>query len=65
MGRKRTFYGMGYIDVDLAINNASEVKEYLTPYKTNQYIMQLIFSFAQKYPRTVHLQKDGFIALDV
>lgn len=62
---KGHFYGMGYIDLDLAINNASEVKEYLTPYKTNQYIMQLIFSFAQKYPRTVHLQKDGFIALDV
>ena len=59
------FYGMGYIDMDVAINNPSEVKEHVTPYKTNQYIMQLIFSFAQKYPRNVHLQNNDFIAIDV
>ncbi|MBP2282435.1 DNA polymerase-3 subunit epsilon [Flavobacterium sp. CG_23.5] len=48
------FYGMGYIDSDLAINDLSQIKEHITPYKTNQYIMQLIFSFVQKYPGKVH-----------
>ena len=55
---------MGYIDMDVAINNPSEVKEHVTPYKTNQYIMQLIFSFAQKYPRNVHLQNNDFIEIE-
>ena len=59
------FYGMGYIDMDVAINDPSEVKEHVTPYKTNQYIMQLIFSFAQKYPRNVHLQNNDFLAIDL
>ena len=61
---KGHFYGMGYIDMDVAINNPSEVKEHVTPYKTNQYIMQLIFSYAQKYPRNVHLQNNDFIEID-
>jgi DNA polymerase-3 subunit epsilon len=60
------FYGMGYLDSDTVINDPSQVKEHVTPYKTNQYIMQLIFSFAQKYPRTVHLHKndDKLIAFE-
>ena len=62
---KGHFYGMGYIDMDVAINNPSEVKEHVTPYKTNQYIMQLIFSFAQKYPRNVHLQNNDFVDSDM
>jgi DNA polymerase-3 subunit epsilon len=36
------FYGMGYIDSEVIINDLSQIKEYI-PYKTNQYIMQLIF----------------------
>jgi DNA polymerase-3 subunit epsilon len=51
------FYGMGYIDSEVIINDLSQIKEHIMPYKTNQYIMQLIFSFAQKYPRKVHLLK--------
>ncbi|CAM4186299.1 exonuclease domain-containing protein [Flavobacterium weaverense] len=61
---KGHFYGMGYIDMDVVVNNPSEVKEHLTPYKTNQYIMQLIFAFAKKYPRNVHLQKDDLMDVE-
>ncbi|TDE05688.1 exonuclease domain-containing protein [Flavobacterium sandaracinum] len=60
------FFGMGYLDSDLVITDPSQVKEYVTPCKSNQYIMQLIFSHAQKYPRTVHIQKrdDNFVAFE-
>ncbi len=47
---KGHFYGMGYLDSDLVINNPHEIKEHLTRYKNNQYCSQLVFSFAQKYP---------------
>jgi DNA polymerase-3 subunit epsilon len=50
---------VGYIDSEVIINDLSQIKEHIMPYKTNQYIMQLIFSFAQKYPRKVHLHKNN------
>jgi DNA polymerase-3 subunit epsilon len=53
------FYGMGYIDFETTINDLSQIKEHIIPYKSNQYITQLIFSFAQKYPRKVHLHKNN------
>ena len=53
------FYGMGYIDFETIINDLSQIKEHIIPYKSNQYITQLIFSFAQKYPRKVHLYKNN------
>jgi DNA polymerase-3 subunit epsilon len=52
------FYGMGYVDSYLAFNDPSHVKDYITPYKTNQYIMQLISSYVQKYPGKVHLHQN-------
>lgn len=47
------FYGMGYIASDIAFTETSEVKDYVTPYKSNQYIMQLIYNYAEKYPGKV------------
>ena len=47
------FYGMGYIASDVAFLDASEVKNYVTPYKSNQYMMQLINNYAAKYPGKV------------
>jgi DNA polymerase III subunit epsilon len=47
---KGHFYGMGYIASDLAFTEASEVRNYVTPYRSNQYIMQLIYNYAGKYP---------------
>ncbi|MBB4804416.1 DNA polymerase-3 subunit epsilon [Flavobacterium nitrogenifigens] len=51
------FYGMGYLPSDISIHEASEVKNYVTPYKSNQYIEQLIFSYAEKHPRKVFFKK--------
>lgn len=50
---KGHFYGMGYIASDVVITEALEVREYVTPYSSNQYIMQLIYSYAEKYPGKV------------
>lgn len=44
------FYGMGYITSDIGFAKASEVKDYVTPYRSNQYMMQLIYTYAKKYP---------------
>lgn len=47
------FYGMGYIASDVGITEVLEIKDYVTPYKSSHYIMQLIYSYAQKYPGKV------------
>lgn len=50
---KGHFYGMGYLPSDLAITDVSEIKDYVTPYNSNGYIMQLINTYAAKYPGKV------------
>jgi len=47
---KGYFYGMGYFPFDNEIAEPEVIKEHLTPYKSNQYIMQLISTFSKKYP---------------
>lgn len=47
------FYGMGYIDADRAFENPAELKDQVTRYKSNSYLMQLIGSFAAKHPAKV------------
>ncbi|UPZ17709.1 exonuclease domain-containing protein [Flavobacterium humidisoli] len=56
------FHGMGYIPRDVAINDSDEVKNYVTPYKSNQYIEQLIFAYAEKHPRKIFFNKQLFIS---
>ena len=51
------FYGMGYIPADVAITDPAEVKDYVTPYKSNQYMVQLIFAYAEKHPGKVFFNK--------
>ena len=51
------FYGMGYITSDVAITDPTEIKDYVTPYKSNHYIMQLIYSYAEKHPSKVKYVK--------
>ncbi len=51
------FYGMGYIPSDIAIHDPLEVKNYVTAYKSNQYMVQLIFAYAEKYPGKVFFKK--------
>jgi DNA polymerase-3 subunit epsilon len=43
------FYGMGYLSSDIIINEITELKEHVTRYTSNQYIMQLIYSYSEKY----------------
>ncbi|MGA9638246.1 exonuclease domain-containing protein [Flavobacterium sp.] len=47
------FYGMGYLSCDEAITESSQYKENLTLFKSNQYIMQLIFKYVEKNPRKI------------
>lgn len=47
------FYGMGYLTSDIGFTDITEIKEYVTPYSSNQYIMQLIGTYAKKYPGKV------------
>lgn len=47
------FYGMGYITSDVAITDLAEIKDYVTLYKSNQYIMGLIYKYAESNPRKI------------
>lgn len=50
---KGEFYGMGYVSGDIGFAEPSAVKDFLTPYKSNAYVMQLIYSFVEKHPGKV------------
>ncbi len=47
------FYGMGYIDNESDLNCLDDIKDALTRYVGNHYIMQLLISFMHKYPEKV------------
>lgn len=47
------FYGMGYMDNADDIRSAEDIKDRLTRYEGNHYIMQLIISFVCKNPAKV------------
>ncbi|NUY79284.1 GIY-YIG nuclease family protein [Flavobacterium sp. MAH-1] len=51
------FYGMGYMASDITITEPSQVKEHVTPYKSNHYIMQLVNTYAGKYSGKVLLDR--------
>jgi DNA polymerase-3 subunit epsilon len=44
------FYGMGYLDKELQIQNLETLKERLTAYPENDYMRGLVYSFAEKWP---------------
>ena len=44
---------MGYIPKDDLLKEIPEIREYVTPYHSNGYIMQLINAYAAKYPGKV------------
>ena len=54
---KGHFYGMGYMPSDVGITEPSEIKNYVAPHRSNQYIMQLINNFAARYPGKVYSEK--------
>jgi DNA polymerase-3 subunit epsilon len=47
------FFGMGYLPVDIPVHDTETVKEYLTPYKENQFICNLLLNYKSKFPSKV------------
>ncbi|SEN80991.1 DNA polymerase-3 subunit epsilon [Mucilaginibacter gossypiicola] len=47
---KGQFYGMGYISHYFDANNVQQLKSYLTPYPGNDYIKNIVATYASKYP---------------
>ncbi len=52
------FYGMGYIPGDSSITNTKNLKEWLTVYKENNYIRNLLMGFKEKFPAKVFMLND-------
>lgn len=51
------FHGMGYIGRDIAFTDPTEIKDHVTQYKSNHYIMQLVYNYAGRYPAKVYFNK--------
>ncbi len=49
------FYGMGYIPADAQITNPDLLKDYLTTYKENSFIRNLVHGYAARFPAKVIL----------
>lgn len=47
---KGQFYGMGYISHYFEADNVQQLKNHLTPYPGNDYIKNIIATYASKYP---------------
>lgn len=47
------FYGMGYIPADVQITNPDSLKDYLTTYKENSFIRNLVNGYAARFPAKV------------
>ena len=47
---KGQFYGMGYVSQDLSVSGLDDLKNHLTPYPGNDYIRNMVSSYAMKYP---------------
>lgn len=47
---KGRFYGMGYIATDIVADSLSQLKSHLTPYPGNDYIRNIVSSYAARYP---------------
>ncbi|HET7000456.1 MAG TPA: exonuclease domain-containing protein [Puia sp.] len=47
---KGRFYGMGYLDSEIQIQDLETLKERLTAYPENDYMRGLVYSFAEKWP---------------
>lgn len=45
---KGRFYGMGYVPHDIAVTDSDMLKDWLTPYPENEYILNLIRQHGQK-----------------
>jgi len=49
------FYGMGYLPAAVQITDPVSLKEYLTTYKENSFIRNLVFGYAARFPSKIIL----------
>lgn len=47
------FYGMGYIPADMTITHIDALRDYITVYKENSYIRNLVNGYAARFPSKV------------
>lgn len=59
---KGEFYGMGYLAEDQSLQDAIAIKECLTRVKGNHYMLQLVMTFAQRYPQNIKMISEGLSA---
>jgi len=52
------FFGMGYLPSELNSINTELVKDYLTPYRANNFIQNLLMSYREKHPEKIILLND-------
>lgn len=52
---KGNFYGMGYLPADVQITEIETLQSLLTRYKENNYINNLINSYASKFPQKIRI----------
>ena len=50
---KGKFYGMGYMPSDIAITTEDNIKDYLTEYRENSFIRNIVLGFAARFPTKV------------
>lgn len=59
---KGKFYGMGYLPVDISLNELDCLKEYLIPYAENDYIRGLIYKHAALFPfKKIDIMEPGLL----
>jgi DNA polymerase-3 subunit epsilon len=44
------FYGMGYLETDIAVRDIEGLKDYLTAYPENDYMRGLVYQYAARWP---------------
>ncbi len=54
---KGHLFGMGYVPTSETIFEIPDLKNYVTPYKSNAYIMQLIANYALKHPTKIKMHE--------
>ncbi len=63
---KGKFYGMGYISDHVDINDLETLKSAITPYPSNDYIMNMILSHSTQFPhKMISLNNAGILSQSV
>ncbi|AHF14395.1 exonuclease domain-containing protein [Niabella soli] len=50
---KGSFYGMGFISEELQLEQPEQFRDFVTPYKENSTITNMLFAYAKRYPSKI------------